>query len=135
MTSIFNNEKVLVTEGSGFVGTNLIKRLSSLGARVRTTTHKKPPVFKGANIEYVTCDLTKKEDCKKASEGMDYIFMCAANTSGAAVMEKTPLVHVTPNILMNSLMLEASYEADVKKFLFISSNTVYLVIDHAVKED
>lgn len=75
MTSIFNNEKVLVTVGSGFVGTNLIKRLSSLGARVRTTTHKKPPVFKGANIEYVTCDLTKKEDCKKASEGMDYIFM------------------------------------------------------------
>lgn len=135
MTDFFKNKKVLVAGGSGFVGTNLIKRLLFLGAKVRATTHKKPPVIKDANIEYVICDLTRKEDCNKVVDGMDYVFMCAANTSGAAVMEKTPLVHVTPNILMNSLMLEASYEAGIKKFLFISSNTVYPVADHAVKED
>ena len=27
--------------------------------------------------------------------------MCAANSSGAAVIEKTPLVHLTPNMRMN----------------------------------
>lgn len=60
--------------------------------------------------------------------------MCAANSSGAAVMEKTPLVHLTPNIRMNLNMLETSYELDVKKFIFISSNTVYPNVDFAVKE-
>jgi GDP-L-fucose synthase len=80
-------------------------------------------------------DLTRPDDCRKAVAGMDYVFMCAANTSGAAVMEKTPLVHLTPNLIMNALMLEASYEADVQKFLFISSNTVYPVTDQPAKED
>jgi GDP-L-fucose synthase len=35
---------------------------------------------------------------------------------------------------MNLLMLEAAYAAGVKKFLFISSNTVYPVTDYPVKE-
>ncbi|MFH1309978.1 MAG: NAD-dependent epimerase/dehydratase family protein [Candidatus Omnitrophota bacterium] len=135
MTDFFKDKRVLVTGGSGFVGTNLTKRLLSLGAKVRATIHKKPPVFNSRDVEYVSCDLTKKADCEKVASGVNYVFMCAANTSGAAVMEKTPLVHVTPNVLMNSLMLEASYEAGAQKFLFISSNTVYPVTNHAVKED
>ena len=51
--------------------------------------------------------------------------MCAANSSGAAVIEKTPLVHLTPNMRMNLNMLEASHRNKIKKFIFISSNTVY----------
>ena len=61
--------------------------------------------------------------------------MCAANTSGAKVIDATPLVHLTPNILMNVNMLEAAYEADVEKFLFMSSNTVYPLTEFPVKED
>ena len=68
-------------------------------------------------------------------EGMDYVFMCAANTSGALVIEKDPLAHVTPNIIMNTLMLEAVYKAKIKKFLWLSSNAVYPVTDYPVKED
>jgi GDP-L-fucose synthase len=55
-------------------------------------------------------------------------------TSGAAVIEETPLVHLTPNLVMNSLMLEAAYAAGVRKVVFISSNTVYPLTDYAVKE-
>ena len=60
--------------------------------------------------------------------------MCAANTSGAAVMEKTPLAHVTPNVLMNTSMLDAAYTCGVQKFLFISSTTVYPLSDIPLKE-
>jgi GDP-L-fucose synthase len=66
---------------------------------------------------------------------MDFVFMCAANSSGAEVMTKTPLVHLTPNVIMNSQMLAASYANDVKKFCFISSNTVYPLTDFAVAEN
>jgi GDP-L-fucose synthase len=60
--------------------------------------------------------------------------MCAANSSGAEVMTKRPLTHLTPNIVMNSQMLQASYENKVGKFVFISSNTVYPLTNFPVKE-
>jgi len=129
----YKGKKVLVAGGAGFVGTNLIKRLLKLGAIVRAADSKELQL-KDGRIDYFKCDLTKKEDCQKAVVGQDFVFMLAANTSGAAVMEKTPLVHVTPNIIMNSLMLEAAYEAGIKKFLFHSSNTVYPVMDTPAKE-
>lgn len=132
---MYENKKVLVAGGTGFVGVNLINRLLSLGADVRATVHNKPAVIDDDRIEYITCDLMEKDDCRRAAEGVDYVFMCAANTSGAAVMAKTPLVHVTPNILMNTLLLDAAYSAGVNKLLFISSNTVYPAVDHPVTEE
>ena len=135
MTDYFKSKAVLVTGGAGFVGTNLIKRLLILGANVYSTLHNKTSKIKNENIKYINCDLRMPEDCKKVCDNMDYVFMCAANTSGAKVMATTPLVHMTPNVLMNINMLEAAYESGVEKFLFISSNTVYPNTASAVKED
>lgn len=122
---MFQNAKVLVAGGTGFIGTNLTLRLLSLGAQVRIPLHKRPPVLQDDRIEYVQADLTSLADCHRAVEGVDYVFMCAANTSGAAVMALNPLAHVTPNVVMNAQILEAAYLAKVKKFLFISSSAAY----------
>lgn len=111
--------------GTGFIGTNLINRLLSLGANVRATIHKRTPIITDSRVEYIKCDLLGMEDCYKVVKGMDYVFMCAANTSGAAVMASTPLIHVTPNIIMNSQILEASYINEIEKFIFISSSAAY----------
>ena len=131
---MFKNANVVVTGGAGFVGSNLIRRLLQLGARVSATLYERGPVVEDSRVNYLRCDLRVASDCARAVAGADYVFMCAANTSGAAVMAKTPLVHLTPNVLMNLLALEAAYAAGVKKFLFISSNTVYPVTDFPVKE-
>jgi GDP-L-fucose synthase len=131
---MFKNKRVLVTGGAGFIGINLINRLLSEGANIRATLHQKSPVIKDDRIEYIKGDLRLEEDCEKAVDGIDYIFMCAANTSGAKVMATTPLVHLTPNMLMNIQILQAAYSAGVKKFLFVSTNTVYPLTDFAVKE-
>lgn len=133
---VFKGAKVLVAGGAGFVGVNLINRLLPLGANVRATIHQKDPVIRDERIEYVTCDLTKMEDCQRVVSDMDYVFLCAANTSGAAVIQATPLVHVTPNIVMNAQMLEAAYFAKVKKFVWLSSNAAYPPSgDRPVKEE
>ena len=132
---MFKNTNVLVAGGAGFVGVNLIKRLLDLGANVRATLHLRDPVLDDARIRYIRSDLLIPKDCATAVAGIDYVFMCAANTSGAGVMTKTPLAHLTPNVLMNISMLDAAYQAGVKKFLFISSNTVYPLTDFAVRED
>ena len=125
---------VLVTGANGFVGVNLLQRLLKLGANITATVHNTAPIIKDDSITYIQCDLQKPEDCEKVVQGIDFVFMCAAKTSGAAGMEKDPLVYFTPNVLMNLLMVEASFNAGVKKFLFISSSTVYPLSDYPVKE-
>lgn len=133
---MFKDARVLVAGGAGFIGVNTINRLLSLGAKVRATVHKKDPVITDERIEYIRCDLTRMEDCQKSVKDMDYVFLCAASTSGAAVIASTPLVHVTPNIVMNSQILEAAYFAKVRKFVWLSSNAAYPPSgDRPVKED
>ena len=117
--------KVLVTGGAGFIASNLILRLKAEGASVRASLHEKPLQISADGIETIHADLRDLEACREAVAGVDYVFHCAANTSGAAVMATTPLVHVTPNVVMNAHLLEAAYEADVKKFVFISSGAAY----------
>ncbi len=134
--TIFSGSRALVAGGTGFVGINTINRLLSLGASVRATIHRKDPVILDKRIEYIKCDLTSMEDCRKVVSDIDYVFLCAASTSGAAVIASTPLVHVTPNIIMNSQMLEAAYFARVKKFIWLSSNAAYPPTgDRPVKEE
>ena len=131
---MFEKRNVLVTGGAGFVGANLVERLLAIGARVTATLYRRDPIIQDERIRYVRCDLENKADCRRVMAGQDYVFMCAANSSGAFVMETTPLVHLTPNIIMNLRVLDAAHEAGVKKFLFISGTTIYPVTDHPVKE-
>lgn len=116
---------VLIAGGAGFIGTCLAKRLAENGISVRATYHKKPPVFEHPNIEYVQADLREQADCKRACDGMEGLFICSANTQGAAVIRETPLAHVTPNVSMNSHLMEAAYNAEMKRVLFISSGAAY----------
>lgn len=128
-------KKILVTGGSGFVGTNLLKRLSAENNFLLYSSYFKNKKFKKVtNVKYFKVDLEKLQNCKKICKNIDIIIMCAANSSGAAIMEKTPLVHLSPNVRMNINMAEAAYEAKVKKFIFISSNTVYPQVNFPVKE-
>jgi GDP-L-fucose synthase len=131
---MFENKKVLVLGGSGFVGTNLTKALLDKGAIVRSTSCSHSQRQKYSGVDYWNIDLTK-DNLSRLFENQEYVFMCAANTSGAAVMATTPLVHVTPNVIMNALCLEAAHKAGVKKFLFISSNTVYPLSDSPLREE
>jgi len=131
----FDNKRVLVAGAAGFVGTHLVKRLVGVGANVRGTLFNRPPQHQENSVEYIYADLTQPAECRRAMQDIDFVFMAAANSSGAAVIEKTPLVHLTPNVIMNAQMLAAAYENNVKKFCFISSNTVYPAVDFPVKED
>ena len=127
---------VLVAGGAGFIGANLIQRLLRLGANVRATLYRKGPVILDQGIEYLWCDLTKMADCEKAVSGVEFVFLCAAKTSGAAIIESNPLIHVTPNILINAQMLEAAYWAKVDKVIWLSSNVAYPPSgDRPVKEE
>lgn len=121
---------------TGFLGTNLAARLVAMGARVRGVSRRRPHGVAYAGVEPMHADLTVPADCRRAVDGMDYVFMCAASTSGAAVITTTPLAHVTPNVVMNTQVLHAAHAAGVKKLLFVSSGAAYPPTDHRpVAED
>jgi GDP-L-fucose synthase len=132
---MYSGKNILVTGGAGFIGSNLIKALLQAGANVRATIHDKQPAIDDPGVEYLELDLTEHQACQAACKDMELVFLCAAQTSGAAVMESRPLAHLTPNLIMNARMLEAAHLAGVRKCLFISSNTVYPAVDYAVRED
>ena len=128
-------KSVLVAGASGLIGSNLVLRLLAEGADIRATVHRTAPAVVDPRVRYLQCDLTNGGDCRRAVEGVDYVFLCAANTSGAAKIASTPMVHVTPNILINAQMLEAAYEAGVEKFIWLGSTVAYPESDKPVQED
>tara|TARA_R100000742_G_C4278466_1_gene101319 strand:- start:682 stop:1638 length:957 start_codon:yes stop_codon:yes gene_type:complete len=115
--------KVLITGTSGLIGMNLAQRLKDEGYEVYGTIHKNNKRVEG--IEYFYGDLRDMEFCKEITEGMDIVINCSANTSNAVDTVKSPLVHVTPNVIVNTQLIEAAYFNKVKKYIFISSSTVY----------
>ena len=119
------NAKVLVAGGSGFIGGHLIRRLREEGCHVRTTRHVHDIKIPVDDVEIVSADLRDMNDCRRAVEDVKYVFMCAAVTSGAAMITATPLAHVTPNVVANAQILDAAYHAGVKKFAFVSSAAAY----------
>lgn len=133
-STFYDKKKVLVAGATGLIGANLVEELLRRAACVKGIVHKRPPVIKDPRVEYRQCNLAKKEDCRAAVEGVDYVFMCAANTSGAHMIATNPLAHITENLMINAQMLEAACLAKVERLLFMSSSTVYPPVTHPVKE-
>jgi GDP-L-fucose synthase len=125
--------KVLVAGGTGLVGANLVLRLNSLGAIVRASCFSKKPHFHPELFH--AYDFTRMEDCLQATEGMESVFICAAQTFGAKLMKESPTALVLPNLKINSGLLEACRINQVGKVLFISSSTVYQEAFYPIRED
>lgn len=129
-------KRILVTGGSGFIGTNVVKRLVAEDAIVRATCHSGGPRFPIDGAEYVYADLTEKEDCLRVTKGIDAMVMTAAFfVSGAQGMQSNPMRQVTDTIILNLRMLEAAQENGVKKCVYISTSMVYPFFDRPLKEE
>jgi len=127
--------KILVTGAAGFVGTNMVKELLKRGSKVRGVYHNHPLRITHPNLEPMQADLTKRGDCEKVMQGVDCVIMTAAFVGGAEVMLTNPMQMVTDTTVLNLHVLEAAYNAGVKKVLYISSGMVYPDVQEALTEE
>ncbi len=130
---MIKGKNILVAGGSGLVGANLTKKLHEMGAHVRATHFSKQPPLLPQLFE--KRDFTEMEDCMEATKGMDYMFVCAAQTFGAKILHDNPTAMVMPNLKINSGLLEAARLNKVERVLWISSSTVYQEAYYSIRED
>ena len=123
---MYSGKKVLVTGGTGFIGSNLVEHLVKLGAKVRVISRgTKRNKLPESGVETIEGDLTQLDTCRNAAKGMDYVFHLAAAGGGLIYNMNHPAGTLTPNLLINTYMLEAARLENVDRYLFTSSSSVY----------
>lgn len=125
--------KVLVTGGAGFIGSNLCEHLLQKGYQVRCldnfATGKWQNIIPLINrfpdsFEMLVGDIRNLDNCRKAVDGVEYVFHEAALGSVPRSIND-PITTNAVNIGGFLNMLVASRDAGVKRFIFAASSSTY----------
>lgn len=126
-------EKVLVTGGAGFIGSNLCQHLLENNYQVvcldNFATGKIEnllPLLEKYTTRFrlIVGDIRNLEDCQKAVEGVDYVLHEAALGSVPRSI-KDPITTNAVNIGGFLNMLVAARDAKVKRFVYTASSSTY----------
>lgn len=123
-TNQFQDERVLITGGTGMIGMALSELLLARGAKVRVASLDRDPVL-APGVGFRQLDLTKWEACLEACDGMDYVFHLAGIKGGVGIGRSQGARFLEGNAFINLHMLKAARERGVKRYLFTSTIGVY----------
>lgn len=129
-STFYNNKKVLVTGGAGFIGSHLVEMLVEQGAQVTVPVRSANSnvSFLGAvknNISIVYADLMDFDRCCEIMQGQHIVMNLAAKVGGIEYNIKHPGSIFRENLSIFMNVLEASRRADIERFLVTSSACVY----------
>jgi len=128
-------KSILICGATGFIGRNLLEFYYTQNKyKIRATYFNSTPLEGYDSVEWVHCDLRDPIQVKNILNGMDIILQFAATTSGAKDIINKPYIHVTDNIVMNSLLLREAFEQSIEHFVFPSCTIMYQRSDNAIKE-
>jgi 3beta-hydroxy-delta5-steroid dehydrogenase/steroid delta-isomerase len=119
--------RVLVTGGSGFVGTNLVTELLDRGHEVRSFDRAPSPLPEHARLQTVVGDITNADDVASAVAGIDTVIHTAAvidlmGGGSAQARERSFAV----NVGGTEKLVNAAQAAGVKRFVYTASNSVVM---------
>jgi UDP-glucose 4-epimerase len=122
-------ELALVTGGAGFIGSHLVEALLGQGLRVRVldnlaTGHFANLAHLEGRFEWIEGSVADLATCRRAAEGVDYVFHQAAIPSVPRSVREPLSSHESgPTATLN--MLEAARQAGARRFLFAASSSAY----------
>jgi GDP-L-fucose synthase len=135
MDNFFKDKKVVVTGGSGFIGTHFLKELVNRGARVRTSTNNAQLQFESDElIVYNGLNLLSLDDCLKLTEDADYVIHCAGEVAHPSSVPTDVQISLKQLNLIGNV-LESCVKNGVKRFLDLNSSTGYPDIRRPLTED
>ena len=130
----WDNEKVLVTGGAGFIGSHLIEKLVELGAEVKVLVHYNSRNSWGY-LEYLPQEILRKIDIfqgdvqdpfsvHKAVDGCAVVFHLASLIA-IPYSYVAPASYVETNIKGTLNVMEACLKAGVKRVIHTSTSETY----------
>jgi dihydroflavonol-4-reductase len=113
-------KNILVTGGTGFIGSNLTLKLLSEGYNVRILRRQDSNLraINGIDVEHRIGDIRDKESIRKAIQGCDTVFHTAATVS---FWRKNRDVIYEVNVVGTRNVAEAALELGVERFVYTSS--------------
>ena len=112
--------KIIVTGGSGFIGSNVVKYLSK-NHEVKIFDFKKP---NNLDNEFIQGDITNSKHVINSIKDCDVVIHLAA-TLGVVNTETSPVLTLDTNLGGTINVLEACKINKIKKIIFSSSSEVY----------
>ena len=131
MNQKVTGQKVLITGGAGFIGSNLVESMLNAGNYVvcldNFSTGKRENLIgfmDNKDFRLIEGDIRNYSDCEQAVSGIDFVFHQAALGSVPRSI-KDPVTSTDVNIGGFVKMLYASKEAKVKRFMYAASSSTY----------
>jgi len=129
--NFWNDTNVLVTGGASFIGSHLVDRLVSLGARVSVaddlSTGKMDNLKESKDkIEFIKTDLeyNSKSEAKNIFKDNEIVFHLAADHGGRGYISSHP-ADVCSSFAVDHHVFEACSDTNIEKVIFSSSACVY----------
>ena len=124
---MLKNKKILVIGAGGFIGGHLVKRLLN-GNNSLVASDIKPKEYWFQDYDEVenhySVDMKEINNCRRLTEGIDYVFNMACNMGGMGFIENNK-AECMQSVLINTNLLIACKENGIKRYFFSSSACAY----------